>query len=179
MKQSFETIRLVFSDVLYTVISILVALSVFLFNILITNLGLLWHTVRTSGIVELLKVISAMVVYTFSLPWYSVTILVLVSVLTGIVFGLVTFKVRAKMASSVGSKLGFMGMVLGVIAPSCSSCGIGVLAIIGAGSAFSGLPLHGTEIGILGVLLLVVSSIVLVKSIEKCESCQVVLSSKK
>ncbi len=179
MKKIVKTLSLVFSDSLYSVVALLIAIFVFLFNVLTPNVSLLWHTLLTQGIGELFLVIIALVEGSFYLPWYSATLMILVSILTGLVFALIIFKIRARMAVGAASRLGTVGMVLGVIAPGCSSCGIGLLAIIGASSAFSGLPLKGLEVGLLGLALLIGSMYMLLQSIDKCESCQVVLKPKK
>jgi len=55
------------------------------------------------------------------------------------------------------SILGGIGMFLGIFAPGCAACGLGLAAFFGLAASFATLPLKGLEISILAMIILIIS----------------------
>ncbi len=90
-----------------------------------------------------------------TMPVFSKIMLSLISLLSAllIVFTYIAFKQNQRLNGSVGSG----GIILGVLAPACPSCGIGVISLLGFGSLGAFLPFGGQEIGIVAVVVLLAS----------------------
>ena len=92
-------------------------------------------------------------------PWttslYAFSILILLSLLAGIVLSLSIFLVKKQIKSGIG--VGISGIVVGLLAPACPACAFGLLSILGLGSFLALLPFKGAELGIMGIILLVLS----------------------
>ena len=71
------------------------------------------------------------------------------------------------------TKSGTVGAFLGVAAPVCASCGIGMLSLIGLGGALIFLPFQGLEIGLLSIALLSYSVITLGSNVNSYNKCKV------
>ena len=104
---------------------------------------------------------------------HSRIILITISILLGITITMMTFKIHSngRVKGNI-SKTGTFGAVLGIAAPVCIPCGIGILSVLGLGSVLTFLPFQGTEIGILSIILLLFAIISLGSSINECSHCQ-------
>lgn len=95
-----------------------------------------------------------------------------ISILAGALISTIVFKFHS--GESI-SKRGGTGIVLGLFAPACASCGIGLLAILGLGGVIATLPFKGLEISLLAIVLLVAGIISTAKDMNACKQCQIVL----
>ena len=95
--------------------------------------------------------------------------LVTISVLLGILFSLITYKtVMIKKSSNGIGVLGTTGIFLGILAPGCAACGIGILSALGFGAAvLTFLPFNGLEISFLAIWILLFSVAKISKDIKK------------
>ena len=70
---------------------------------------------------------------------------------------------------------GVIGMFISILGLSCATCGIGLLASILSLFGLSGIvvyfPLHGLEIGYLGVIILNITNYILLKRIKNPFIC--------
>ncbi len=146
-------VKLAFKSVyrrpLYWVISIIVTLFIFSFNLLVINYELVFDFFNPAFIWGLLRgsfqnmVLSGQIV------------LISMAILAGILVSLLVFKLRAIKETMGGAEqTGVAGIIFGVLVPACSSCGIGLLALLGYGSLLGVLPFHGIELGVIGIALL-------------------------
>lgn len=71
--------------------------------------------------------------------------------------------------------VGGLGVFAGILASGCSSCGVGVLAVLGVVGGTAILPLGGFEIWGLSTVILLVSLFYLSKGINTCHACQIQL----
>jgi hypothetical protein len=87
-----------------------------------------------------------------SMPIISKMMMAVISLLSSIliVFVYLGFQKNQKLKGSAGSG----GIVLGILAPACPSCGIGILSLLGFGSIGAFLPFGGREIGIVAIFIL-------------------------
>ena len=101
--------------------------------------------------------------------------LVTISVLLGILFSLITYKtVMIKKSSNGIGVLGTTGIFLGILAPGCAACGIGILSALGFGAAvLTFLPFNGLEISFLAIWILLFSVAKISKDIKKGTICEI------
>ena len=108
---------------------------------------------------------------------WSKYLLVIVSVLSGINISMFLFylKRRIKLERSLGT--GFFGTIVGLLGIGCASCGsIFLSSIFGyaAVTSFLGiLPFQGQEIGVVGILLLLISIYLIANKIQNPNSCKI------
>jgi hypothetical protein len=113
-------------------------------------------------------------------PPHSTTILLTISILLGLVVSLMFFKIDANKSFKGNlTKSGTIGAFLGVAAPVCAPCGIGLLSLVGIGGALLFLPFKGLEIGLLSIVLLSYSVISLGSDINSCNKCTVEVNKKR
>ncbi len=97
------------------------------------------------------------------------------SILTSLLISLLYY--RFEHIGFKGKKVGFVasiGVFLGMAAPGCTSCGIGIAAAMGLGSSIAALPLKGLEISILSAALILFSMHKVIRSINA--SCAIPIS---
>src|SRR3989338_6895475 len=82
----------------------------------------------------------------------TVIILVLTALLSGMMISFSIYTVKRQF--SQGTKLGFSGLLIGILTPACPSCALGLTGILGLGGVLTILPLKGLELGFLGIILL-------------------------
>ena len=148
----------VFGKTRYVVIAVVFAVALFLFNVAIMNWSLLWNLFSFELLWNLIVGIST------SRTWYSATSMILLSILGGIVLAMTLFLIRRQIKFNAASGTG--GLLIGIIAPSCSACAIGLLGLLGVGGAIAALPFEGLEINVLALILLLWSMFYLAKKIE-------------
>jgi hypothetical protein len=157
MKKYFETTNKALNDVYkdkwYIVLSVAFALLVFLFNALITNYSFIFSGVSLTVILGLIWG------FIINVNPISVILVIVMSILSGIVFSQGVYQIKRQVSLSTAT--GFSSVLLSVVAPSCPACAIGLLSVLGVGGILTVLPFKGLELGILGVVLLVVAIVYL------------------
>ena len=138
-------------------ITLIVALVIFLFNILVNNYKIIFSQFSVSLLFSLISgTLSFM-----TKP--SIVVLSVISVLSGVVITMILFVVRRQIKTSLGAG---SGVVLSFLLPGCSSCGIGILSLLGFSGFFSILPFKGLEFGIFGIIILLLSMVYLANKIN-------------
>lgn len=102
---------------------------------------------------------------------------VLIAVLSGINVALIAELIRSRQMVAGGAMAGVSGVAAGALGLGCAACGSLILiAFVGTAgaSAFSFLPLGGSEFGILGVVLVGYSTFLLSKQINKT-TCDIIV----
>ncbi len=98
----------------------------------------------------------------FAIGSVSLLVLILISTLAGVVASLSVYLIKRKFSSGI---VGGSGVLFSVVAPTCPSCSIGLLSMLGIGGFLSVLPFKGLELGFLSVILLLISVVFLSKKI--------------
>ncbi len=158
-----EAFREVYSEKKYFLWSGFFSAVVFSLNAAIGNYKLLFSEFS-------LKLFFTLVISAHSsMSLISFIFLVMVSLLSGIVFSLSLFLLRRQISYSAG--IGLSGIITSVLTPACSSCALGLAGILGIGGFLSVLPFKGLELGVLGILLLLISMVYLCRKImvQVCE----------
>ncbi|MEK6889721.1 MAG: hypothetical protein AABW82_02240 [Nanoarchaeota archaeon] len=178
MKKMSELIKIwkeIFFSIKYLGIAIFGALIFYIVNVLITNSGNLIYSFRYEGISKTLSLLKIFLL-TFHqtiLP-SSVITLILISILTGILIGLLAF--RFQKVNAFSGKVGFftgIGVFLGMLAPGCISCGIGLSGILGLGASLAFLPFKGLEISFLAIIFLLFSIVKISLAIVEPLTCKI------
>ncbi len=162
MKNSFSllksALRKVYTLKRYYVYSFFIALVVFSLHPLIQNYRLLRAEFSLSLALRL--ILASPMVSSLS----SFVTLIVISLLSGMVIVFSFYLIKRQI--SQGVNLGIVGTIIGILAPACPSCAIGLLGIVSMGGLISVLPFKGLEFGFLGIVLLLVSLVYLSKKIE-------------
>ena len=133
----------------YLVITISVALVLFLFNILVNNYRILFSDFSFPILFSLLSGTLS------SMTTLAILLLIVMSVLAGIVVAMTVYLVRRQIKGSL--KASSSSVLVSLIAPACPSCGIGLLSVLGFSGFLAVLPFKGLELGFLGIVLLGIS----------------------
>ncbi len=99
---------------------------------------------------------------------------VILQVLTSLLFGVnvTALWFKLQLAGSVKkqqSAATAFGGILSVIVSGCPACGITLASYLGIASIFTGLPLFGMELKIAGLLLILYSTVSLLKDVGSCK----------
>lgn len=138
---------------LYFLVTLSVALIIFLFNILVSNYRILFSFFSFPLIFSLIK---GMLI---SMTTISIIILTVMSVLAGIVTAMTIFLVKRQFKWNI--KAGSSGILASLIAPACPSCSIGLLSVLGFSGFLAILPFKGLELGFFGIGILGLSVVYL------------------
>jgi len=180
MKQIFQAIILVFSDLKYWGVGSVAAVFFFFINLWLLNLGYLTYLVRHSNVDFLDKVISffniKILVLTRLMPLEFVVV-VAIAFLTGINIAMAVYLMRRNLLVRGTRRLVGVGAITALLGVGCLSCGTSLLAaIIGvvASTTLLGLlPLHGLEFSFFAILILLFSIWQLARKVMGPESCQI------
>lgn len=159
LKKSFISIERVFSKIKYVIMALAFGFLFYLLNFLITAFDNISSFYRGQGLKELVPfTFNLFVGFKGSILPSSFMSMVVLSLLTGILFSLVLYKVNLrKNISPNTSILGGIGMFLGIFAPGCVACGLGLAAFFGLATSFATLPFKGLEISIAAIVILAIS----------------------
>jgi hypothetical protein len=135
----------------------------FLISVLIYSLNALIHNYKLVFKTPSLKLIYLLIIGFPSTTSNSAFLfLIIISVLSGIVISMSIFLLKRQLSSGYA---GTSGVIVGLIAPACPSCALGLFGVIGLGGFLTILPFKGLELGVLGILLLISSMNYLSKKI--------------
>ena len=175
-KGFFSVWKKVFSNWKYITLTISVALIFYSLNIFISDYKSIISFYSKVGFFASIKLFFAFFVGFRSTTFLSVFItLIILSILLGILFSLITYK--TKMIKSMSGKTRVFttaGIFLGIVAPGCAACGVGLLSIFGIGAAtLVFLPFDGLELSALASVILLVLVFKITKDINKEIICKI------
>jgi len=152
-----EALKEVYTSKKYFVVTLVVAMVLLLFNALVSNYSLLFSNFSFSLFFFLLK--GTLI----SMTTLSILLLIVMSVLAGVIAAMTVYLVKRQV--KVNLKASSSSVLVSLIAPSCPSCAMGFLSVLGFGGFLAVLPFKGLELGFLGIGLLVASTVYLSKKI--------------
>jgi len=179
MQKKMEKIRKglieVFQKPQYWVLSLIIAGIFFVINIVLPNIDTIVQVATTlTGSRYAQFVIALIRGGIANMTQTSFVMLTIIAVLVGVMVSLITYKVRMeKIFSAHDGKTTTIGAILGLAAPGCASCGIGLLSAVGLTSALTYLPFKGIEISALSIVLLAGSTGSLASRIADGNSCKI------
>ena len=174
-KELFSVWKKVFSNWKYITLAVIIALIFYSFNVFIANFSSLISFYQL-GFFGSIKLFFAFFVGFRSTTFLNVFItLIILSIFLGILFSLIAYK--TKMIKSLSKKTGAFttaGIFLGIIAPGCAACGVGLLSVFGIGAAtLAFLPFDGLELSALASVILLVLIFKITKDINKEIICKI------
>lgn len=157
-----KILKEVFSKRKYLLISVLTITLFYSLNILVLDY-------QATNRFRLLNLFSFHKLMTTS----SLLTLIIISILFGILVGLISYKTKIlkQLSSNKIGAIGSIGIFLGVLAPGCAACGVGIAALLGLGAFFQFLPFKGLEISLVSILLLTYSIYLISKSLLNGNVC--------
>lgn len=174
-----QAFQKVFRKPAYVVLALVVSASAFVFAVLLPNFRLVAGIVSSPDVPfssEFEITISLLGSITTNFTVLSASYTIAIAFLAGINVALFVYYVkRQKQLAQGGLTVGSVGIVSGIFGMGCAACGSLILASLfgtaGGLSVIAFLPLRGGEFGILGVILLGISTYLLAKQIEKPMIC--------
>ena len=160
--EEIKTLKIIFSQKKYWAIFLVVSLAVFFVSYKLTLMTTAYESI---------KIYSMMSGVGFS--FISLLTSLIISLLFGLFFALFIYKIVLIKKTTKTSFFGFIGLIAGMFAAGCPTCGAFLFSLVGAPLALMVFPFHGLELKALSIVLLVISNIFLVRSLNKCERCGV------
>ena len=137
----------------YRLVTVAITVFLFLLNTLVNNYRILFFDFSFSLLLSLfLGTLTLM-------STISIILLIIMSVLAGIVTAMTVFLVNRQVKGNY--KVSSSSIMMSLIAPTCPSCTIGLLSILGFSGFLAVLPFKGLELGFLGIGLLGASTVYL------------------
>ncbi len=178
IKEAALGFKKVFSKKGYIFLAQALAYSFYLIDIALVNIKNLALIFEDRGLFPMLAALpSFMKSYVTFFPAYFFVSLVILSLMFGMLFSLISYK--TKMIKSVSGKVGILvtlGIFLGILAPGCPACSVGILSVMGIGAtALSFLPFGGLSVLVLSMAIMSFSIYKISKDINKGILCEVKL----
>ncbi len=102
----------------------------------------------------------------FLSSWVS---LIILSVLTGTLLSLMVYRYKSMKGDYKNyGFFGTIGIFLGVLAPGCVACGVGLAALFGLTASFVYLPLGGLEVSVFAIIILLFSILKTSSNLNVC-----------
>lgn len=154
---AMRSIETVFSKVNYVLLAILVAVIFYLLQAIIVNFSNIINITGNYDIMTTLNLIGIILVAFWGTVEFSSFIsIAVISLLTGTLVSLLVYRIKhLEFAGKKHGLLGSIGIFLGMFVPGCAACGIGLISLVGLGTAVASLPFQGLELSILVILILV------------------------
>lgn len=170
---AFLNLAIVFKHVKYVLLAVLIS---FLYYVVIAISGTISLMINTYPNLEFSEfvgfVFTLIATYGSTVTGGSLVTLVLISVLIGVLFSMVVYKMKV-VSSTPDNKMGFfssVGVFLGVLAPGCAACGMGLLPLLGLSAAsLTFFPYGGLELSVLAVIILSYSVLRFSRKLMTCE----------
>jgi hypothetical protein len=165
--------KTVFGNWNYSLLALVIAGFFYIFNALLNNITNIWDFVKTLGVKQTLIYVGNLIIgFKATLLDHSFYNVIALSLLTGILISLMAYKYKMT-SMPIKKKDGVFGgfvAFLAFIVPGCASCGIGLLALLGLGSALASLPFGGQEVTILATVLMIFVIFKFSKDIFVCKN---------
>ena len=175
MKKILFVWKTIFSKWRYVGLALVVAILFYLLNVITTE-----YITISSIYSELNFIIATQLLFTIALNFgnmveiHSFITLIIISIFLGMLVSIITYRTKLiKQTQQPEKKIGLLatvGIFLGILAPGCAACGIGLLSLLGLSTAvLSFLPFHGLEISILSILILGFAIYSISKGVLECK----------
>jgi len=175
MTNIFSLWKKIYGNWRYTLSLILIALFFFILNIFIKNYNSIILNYKSLGFFGTLQFFYFLTIGFKGTVFLSTFIIVIIiGLLTGMLLTLIFYKVKALNTQKKVGFVGAFGIFIGIAAPGCAACGVGLLAVFGVTAAgLSILPFKGLEISLLAAAILLFSTWKVSKDLLKCKTCQI------
>jgi len=177
MKELFSVFKEIFSKWKYLLIAVLISIAFYTLNVFISKFSSITSYYKELGFFGGSKLFIIFILsFGDTVEFHSFISLIMISVLLGLLFSLILYKttILKKFSGKNFGFLGTTGIFLGILAPGCAACGVGLLSILGFGTAaITFLPYDGLELSILSIGILSFLTFKTTKNINKGLICEV------
>jgi len=144
MKLISQALKKVFNNKSYVLLASGFAVVFLVINLLIPNIRMVWSDPTTAG----------MLIWATaqSIAGMSLIFLIGEALLAGMVMAMSAFVIKRQVR--MGWRAGSTGFLASVVTPTCPSCAIGLLPVLGLGGVMTALPFGGWELAFLSVAIL-------------------------
>ncbi len=152
-------------------IVLLITLMLYLFNAVISNFSNILWVYGNEGLFSGSKIFSMIILgFHRSILPSSVFTIIVIGLLTGVLISLLLYRSELSIKNKKVGLFAGIGLFLGILAPGCAACGIGLIGLLGLGSSLASLPLNGSEISYLAIIIILFSIIrISIKMTNACE----------
>ncbi len=169
----FSTWKKVFTNWRYLAVAIIIALTFYSANVLISSWSSLTAFYPTFGFFGTIKFFFILFIgFKKTILFHSFVSLVVISILFGALFSLIVYKVSIGNEAD-GKEIGLFGSIglfLAAFAPGCASCGVGLASVFGiSAGALTFLPYDGFELSIASIGILSFTIIMITKNMYVCK----------
>ena len=176
VKEFFSVWKKIFGNWKYLVLATGIGLIFYSINVMIANFSLIIYFYKENGLVQTLEFFSNLFLgFKETIPFGSFISLIAIGGLFGTLFSLIAYK--TVMIKNVAREIGIFGtagVFLGILAPGCATCGVGLLSLFGIGAvALTFLPFKGLELSFLAIGILGFSVFKITKDINKRIICEI------
>lgn len=176
-----NALQKVFKKPGFTVLALVISMSVFALAVLLPNIRLIASVLSSSDIPFVNKVqlpLSLLGSIGTNFTPLSATYTIVIAILFGLYIAMITYflKRRIKEVGPGGVATGFLGIASGVLGVGCAACGsflLTSLTLVGAGGVLAFLPLGGSEFGIIGTIMLAIAIYMTAKKIINPKICKI------
>lgn len=170
-KEAFNSWRIVFSKFYYILIAIIVAIVFYLLNGLLFTYPTIYSSYSLITFSAWSKLTLTLLADFWQTLLPSVFLgLIILSILTGMLVSILLYRYNVlKSTLPSYSFFGALGIFLGVLAPGCVSCGLGIAAVLGFSSVFASLPFQGGEVLWIAVIIMIFSTVHVSKNLFVCK----------
>ena len=167
----FRLWRRVFGHLRVFFVFLLTFLLFYLLNVLIKNYSSLVIYSNNSGFIRGLNLFFILSIGFYkTIKIYTFVGVLIIGFLLATLVGLIYYRYSMNMKLREDGLLGGFGAALGIVAPGCSACAVGLAPVFGLGSgAFSLLPYGGFEFTFIAIILLGYSIYRLSREMVGCE----------
>ena len=177
LEEFFSVWDEVFRNWKYTVLSIVIGIVFYTLNVLLIQgyQSLISIYIQQGFLASFKFFLNLFVGFHNVILLSSFVSLIIISILLGILFSLITYKtIMLKAVSEKTNALTTAGIFLGILAPGCAACGVGLLSVLGISSAFlTFLPFGGLEISLLAIAIILFSIYNITNNINKGNLCEI------
>lgn len=177
-----QALQKVFRKPTYTLLALVASLTIFTFAVWFPNIRLIATVISsadTSFSQKLGIPISLLGSIITNFTILSALSMIVIAILFGVNIAMIVYFLRRKISEvkQSGITTGFFGITSGVVGMGCAACGslllTSILSLFGASSVLAFLPLAGGEFGILGAILLAISTYNIAKQIQNPAVCKI------
>ncbi|MBI2042821.1 hypothetical protein HYT25_00340 [Candidatus Pacearchaeota archaeon] len=176
IKELFSVWKDVFSNWKYLILGAIILFLFYSVNVGIANFSILLYYVNKSGLAEGINFFFNLFLgFRNTIPLSSFVSLIVLGGLFGMLFSLIAYKtvMIKNVAGGIGA-FGTAGIFLGILAPGCAACGIGLLSLFGISAvALTFLPFNGLELSFLAMGILGFSVFKITRDINKGIVCEI------
>ncbi len=176
IKELSSVWREIFGNWRYLILAVGIGLIFYSANVLMANFYLIIYFFKENGLIQTLKFFSNLFLgFKGTVLFSSFLSTVLISILLGMLFALIAYKtvMIKNIAGGIGI-IGTVGIFLGILAPGCAACGIGLLSFFGlSAAALAFLPFRGLELSFLAIGILGFSVFKITREIRKGIACEI------